>query len=57
MTPPNPLNSQANPQTINLTGQNVFEPVHADDPEHLTFEELRELPMRVALSFDSSLDH
>lgn len=26
---------------------------HGDAPEHLTFDEMRELPMRVALGFDT----
>lgn len=56
MTPPNQMNSHTNSPAANGTGQNVFDAVQSDDLEHLTFEELRELPMRLALSFDSSLD-
>lgn len=53
MTPPNPQSSQSHITTANVTGQDVFQPGSVDDLEYLSFEELRELPMRLALGFET----
>jgi len=34
----------------------AIESPYADSPDHLTFDEMREMPMHMALGFDTSID-
>lgn len=54
MTPPNGthnLMSASVPQAG--FGFGVSESPYAESPDHLTFEEMREMPMHMALGFDT----
>ena len=54
MTPPNTMNlSSTAPRAASFV---VIESPYADSPEHLTFDEMREMPMHMALGFDTSID-
>lgn len=54
MTPPNSMNfSSTAPQANSRV---VVESPYTDSPNHLTFDEMREMPMHMALGFDTSID-
>ena len=54
MTPLNTINrSSTVPQAAALV---AIESPYTDSPDHLTFDEMREMPMHMALGFDNSID-
>ena len=54
MTPPNTINfSSTAPQAAAPV---TIESPYNDSPDHLTFDEMREMPMHMALGFDTSID-
>lgn len=53
MTPPNGThNLMTNTASKAGVGFGVAESPYGDAPEHLTFDEMREMPMHMALGFD-----
>lgn len=49
-----PTHSMTTTQGSNQLGlRNLNESPYGDSPQHLTFDEMRELPMRLALGFDT----
>ena len=54
MTPTSNMNfSGTAPQAASFV---ATESPYADSPDHLTFDEMREMPMHMALGFDTSID-
>ena len=54
MTPPNTMNvSSTAPQAASFV---AIESPYADSPDNLTFDEMREMPIHLALGFDTSID-
>lgn len=51
MTPPNGTNNLMT-TTATQAGFGVADSPYGDAPEHLTFDEMREMPMHMALGFD-----
>lgn len=57
MTPPNASNNLMSHQLPQAgLGFGVAESPYGDSPDHLTFDEMREMPMHMALGFDTSID-
>lgn len=52
MTPPNGTHNLMNTTANNAGFFGVSESPYGDAPEHLTFDEMREMPMHMALGFD-----
>ncbi len=52
MTPPNSAHNLMASAPQAGFGFGVSESPYADSPDHLTFEEMREMPMHMALGFD-----
>jgi len=55
MTPPPNDNTQKHLAATGV-GPSTVESPYIDSPDHLTFEEMREMPLAMALGFDISDD-
>ena len=54
MTPPNSIDfSSTAPQAAAFV---AIDSPYGESPDHLTFDEMREMPMHMALGFDTSID-